>query len=149
MRLVLEVISGPHSGQKITARAGQVVSIGRTAKAAVAIEDTFLPSQHFAIECVGGGCGVRDLGSRNGTKLNDERITRAVLHEGDRIHAGQTDFLVHVEFDSVELDPSQSGQLEPTIPPKSPPASSHSRWWAAQTIRRLPVSFAVSEAPAG
>ena len=123
MRLILEVISGPHAGQRIIARAGQVVSIGRTPKAAVVIEDTFLSGQHFAIECVGGACGVRDLGSTNGTLLNDKRVTLAVLHDGYRIHAGRTDFLVHIELDSIESDPSLSSQLEPTIPPKSPPDS--------------------------
>ncbi|HKR11878.1 MAG TPA: DUF4123 domain-containing protein [Pyrinomonadaceae bacterium] len=117
MRLILEVISGPHKGQKIIAQAGQVVGIGRTSKAAVAMEDTFMSGQHFAIECVGGACGVRDLDSRNGTKLNDERITRAVVRDGDRIHAGQTDFLVHIELDDMEFDFSQFNKLQPTIPP--------------------------------
>jgi pSer/pThr/pTyr-binding forkhead associated (FHA) protein len=123
MRLILEVLTGPKAGEKITAQAGQVVRIGRTAKAAVAIDDTFMSGQHFAIECVGGACGVRDLESRNGTQLNDERITRAVLRDGDRIHAGKTDFLVHIELDEVESDPAQSSQLKATLPPTLPPAS--------------------------
>lgn len=121
MRLILEVKSGPKAGQKITAQAGQVVRIGRTSKAAVAMEDTFMSGQHFAIECVGGACGVRDLGSRNGTKLNDEKVTRAVLHNGDRIHAGQTEFLVHIERDEAEIDPSLASQLKATLAPTLPP----------------------------
>lgn len=120
MQLTLEVISGPKAGQKIVAQAGQVVRIGRTSKAAVAMEDTFMSGEHFAIECVGGACGVRDLDSRNGTKLNDEKITRAVLHNGDRIHAGQTEFLVHVEADEGPPDQSES-LLKPTLPPMLPP----------------------------
>jgi pSer/pThr/pTyr-binding forkhead associated (FHA) protein len=121
MRLILEVMSGPKAGQRIAAQAGQVVRIGRTSKAAVAMEDTFMSGQHFAIECVGGACGVRDLESTNGTKLNDKKITRAVLHEGDKIHAGQTEFLVHIELDETLTDSAPPGELKVTLPPTLPP----------------------------
>ena len=116
MRLILEIMSGPKTGQKIVAQAGQTVRIGRTSKAGVAIEDTFMSSQHFAIECVGGGCGLRDLGSRNGTKLNGKKVANAVLQNGDRIHAGQTEFVVHVEEEDSppELTPNE---LKPTLAP--------------------------------
>jgi hypothetical protein len=133
MRLTLEVISGPKAGQKIVAQAGQVVRIGRTSKAAVAMEDTFMSGEHFAIECVGGACGVRDLDSRNGTKLNDEKITRAVLHDGDRIHAGQTDFVAHVEADEGPPDQSES-LLKATLPPMLPPTRSEKAVLSGQPI---------------
>lgn len=117
MRLVLEVISGPKAGQKIIAEAGESVTIGRTNKSNVELEDTFMSGQHFAIECVGGACGVRDLKSRNGTRLNGSPVKVAVLRDGDKISAGQTDFVVRVEAD--ESAPEQGPtQLNVTIPPK-------------------------------
>ncbi|HXQ73312.1 MAG TPA: DUF4123 domain-containing protein [Pyrinomonadaceae bacterium] len=117
MRLVLEVISGPNTGQRIIAQAGETVSIGRTPKAAVALEDTFMSGEHFTIECVGGACGVRDLKSRNGTKVNGVRVNIAVLHDGDTIHAGQTEFAVHVETGEHEATQLPESQLKATLPP--------------------------------
>src|SRR5215216_2156531 len=116
MRLVLEVTSGPKTGQKIIAQAGESVSIGRTNKADVELQDIFMSGQHFAIECVAGACGVRDLKSRNGTKVNGEPVKVAVLSEGDKISAGQTDFVVHIEVDDSAADQGPT-QLIDTIPP--------------------------------
>lgn len=43
---------------------------------------------HFAVER-GEGLVVEDLGSSNGTFVNNERIRRAVLHEGDVVRCGE------------------------------------------------------------
>jgi pSer/pThr/pTyr-binding forkhead associated (FHA) protein len=118
MRLVLEVISGPNTGQKIIAQAGESVTIGRTRQAQVNLEDTFMSGQHFAIECMGGACGVRDLKSRNGTRVNGVPVKVAVLNDGDKINAGQTDFMVRIDADD---SPDQAlTQLNATLPPSQP-----------------------------
>lgn len=120
MRLILEIISGPKTGQRIEARAGQVVHIGRTTSADVPIGDSFMSGRHFAVECKGNACSVRDLGSRNGTQVNGEKVPSAVLREGDKIHAGQTDFVVHVETGDSSLDRLPPSQLNVTMPPTGP-----------------------------
>jgi pSer/pThr/pTyr-binding forkhead associated (FHA) protein len=97
MRVTLEAIAGPVQGKQIIAEMGQIVSVGRTKKANVALGDTFLSGVHFAIECRKGDCYVRDLKSRNGTKLNGKLITEAVLKDGDRLNAGHTEFVVRLE----------------------------------------------------
>src|SRR2546425_10401232 len=97
MRLVLEIISGPLQGKKIEAKAGETVSIGRTPKASNPVADNFMSGAHFAVECDANGCRLRDLNSRNGTKLNGELVTEAVLKDGDRVYAGRTDFVVRIE----------------------------------------------------
>jgi pSer/pThr/pTyr-binding forkhead associated (FHA) protein len=119
MRLVLEIISGPNTGQKIIAQAGESVTIGRTPKAQVELEDTFMSGQHFAIECMGGACGVRDLKSRNGTRVNGAPVKIAVLNDGDKISAGQTDFMVHIDADDSSGDQAPT-QLNVTLPPSQP-----------------------------
>src|SRR5947208_1288786 len=97
MLLTLEVISGPLRGKKIEAKIGETVSIGRTPKASNPIADNFMSGAHFAVECGADGCRLRDLNSRNGTKLNGELVTEAVLKNGDQIHAGRTKFVVRIE----------------------------------------------------
>lgn len=97
MKLVLEVTSGPLQGKQFEARDGETVSVGRTRKATVPVADNFLSGVHFAVECNAQGCRLKDLASRNGTKLNGELVTGAPLKDGDQIHAGRTDFVVHIE----------------------------------------------------
>ena len=118
MRLVLEVTSGPFQGKQIETKVGEVISVGRSPKANVVLVDTFMSGAHFAVECDSQGCRLRDLTSRNGTKLNGELITDAALKDGDRVHAGRTDFIVR-----VATAPKGSVAPEPT-PSRPAPAAS-------------------------
>src|SRR5262245_31014774 len=98
MRVVLEVHSGPTAGKKIWLRPGQALEVGRTELAEFVIaQDGQISSRHFALELDSQACRVRDLDSSNGTLLNGKRITEAIVKDGDRIFAGQTTFLVHIE----------------------------------------------------
>ena len=60
-------------------------------------EDSALSRDHFLIEISPPRCEIRDLGSTNGTFVNDERVERVKLRSGDRIAAGQSVFQVRVE----------------------------------------------------
>jgi pSer/pThr/pTyr-binding forkhead associated (FHA) protein len=110
MRLILEVIEGPFQGKQIEAKVGQTVRIGRTPKADVAMDDSFLSGEHFAIDCDLNGCRIRDLNSRNGTQLNGQMITEASLNDGDQVHAGKTDFKVQIEDNVTTVKVSPADQ---------------------------------------
>ncbi len=72
----------PDSGQ---------VTIGRGDLADMVIKDAYASRVHCAVEGNEGRFFVSDLGSGNGTKLNDETIAaKTELKEGDRITIGQT-----------------------------------------------------------
>ena len=60
-------------------------------------EDSALSRDHFMIEAAPPICQIRDLGSTNGTYLNDKRIERARVSSGDQITAGQSVFRVRFE----------------------------------------------------
>ncbi len=84
-------------------------------------EDSALSRDHFLIEVHPPRCELRDLGSTNGTFVNDEKVERIRLQAGDRIAAGQSIFLVRFEapeevsgavtvsnhMNTVALDPSR------------------------------------------
>src|SRR5258705_6507891 len=97
MRLILEVISGPFQGKRIQAEVGQIVRIGRTTKADIALEDSFMSGEHFSIQCNFRSCQLKDLNSRNGTQVNGETVVEASLNDGDQVHAGRTNFIVKIE----------------------------------------------------
>jgi pSer/pThr/pTyr-binding forkhead associated (FHA) protein len=103
--LVLEVISGPHQGQRIEVEPGSAVKIGRTIKADITLQDTFMSGEHFAVECNKDICKILDLKSTNGTSLNGKRIKAEQLNDGDQIHAGRTDFVVRMEPQSHGISP--------------------------------------------
>jgi hypothetical protein len=53
---------------------------------------------HFALSTDEQGCYVEDLGSSNGTFVGGQQIdAKVAVHDGERIQAGDTQFVVHVE----------------------------------------------------
>ena len=99
MVVILEAVSGPVLGRRIEVRGGSIVRIGRTGKSDYPIaEDGYLSGLHFAVECDGTQCRVRDLGSSNGTFVNGSRVTEQVVQEGDSVVAGGSTFVIHVDL---------------------------------------------------
>jgi serine/threonine protein kinase len=65
--------------------------IGRDSdQAQVVVPDSRASRAHCRISQEGSGLAVEDLGSRNGTWLNGERITRMPFRPGDRLRVGGT-----------------------------------------------------------
>jgi pSer/pThr/pTyr-binding forkhead associated (FHA) protein len=115
MLVILEATAGPVTGRKIEIRAGSILRIGRTPKSDYAIgEDSYLSSLHFAVECDGAQCRVRDLGSSNGTFVNGERVTEILVREGDSVMAGGSTFAIHVDA-SAGAAPTPSARTS-TVP---------------------------------
>jgi pSer/pThr/pTyr-binding forkhead associated (FHA) protein len=99
MVVILEAVSGPVLGKRIEVRGGSIVRVGRTGKSDYPIaEDGYLSGLHFAVECDGTQCRIRDLGSSNGTFVNGSRITEHVVQEGDSVVAGGSTFVIHVDL---------------------------------------------------
>jgi len=68
---------------------GRVV-IGRSAACAVRVEDGRVSRRHAEVSRQGDAFVVKDLGSRNGTRLNGRPVTSARLAYGDEIGVGNT-----------------------------------------------------------
>ncbi|HYP53376.1 MAG TPA: DUF4123 domain-containing protein, partial [Pyrinomonadaceae bacterium] len=104
---------------------GQVVRFGRTPQADVATGDTFMSRVHFAVECGAEVCRIQDLNSRNGTLINGADLSSAVLRDGDRIFAGQTDFVARVEgapaVSSQHMTTPQTAATVPDVAALMPP----------------------------
>src|SRR5215471_12695048 len=108
MRLVLEIVSGSNRGKQIRVEAGETVRVGRARPAEVPLGDTFMSGLHFALQCDTRSCRVRDLNSRNGTKVNGELIIEAPLRDGDQVFAGRTNFSVRLESTKTSVSKSLS-----------------------------------------
>jgi sulfite reductase alpha subunit-like flavoprotein/cytochrome b involved in lipid metabolism len=64
------------------------VTLGRALTNTVVLDDPAVSRRHALIERVDGHLVLTDLGSGNGTYVNDERITRTPLRLGDRLQIG-------------------------------------------------------------
>lgn len=78
------------SGERHALKTG-TTTFGRDESADITIDDRGLSRIHFEIAFDGQIAAIRDLGSTNGTFVDDMRITELVLHSGSRISAGRTE----------------------------------------------------------
>ena len=98
MRVILDVLQGPREGRSFVLDRHDTFIVGRSRFVHCPMpEDSALSRDHFLIEISPPRCELRDLGSTNGTFVNDRQVERARLRSGDRIAAGQSVFLVRVE----------------------------------------------------
>ncbi|MGI6629628.1 MAG: FHA domain-containing protein [Bacillota bacterium] len=68
--------------------------IGRSPKNEIVLNDPYISGIHARIWEAGGVYFMEDLGSKNGSYLNGERISGPfTLRNGDRISLGQVEFL--------------------------------------------------------
>lgn len=97
-------VKSPRGVERLDLEAGVAVSIGRSRENVLRNEaDDSMSRQHCLIEPASRGWAVRDLGSRNGTRVNGQRITTPTsLASGDVIKAGR------LEIRFVEPEASQA-----------------------------------------
>ena len=88
--LILEVVEGQQAGRQVPL--GQVVDIGREPGLPLALEeDTQASRRHARITAQNGQAVVEDLGSTNGTYVNEQPIyAPRSLNPGDKIRVGVT-----------------------------------------------------------
>jgi len=95
-RLVVERAPGHEAGM-IYDLDGDLV-LGRGDHAAIRLEDPFASSRHARVYEQGASIVVEDLGSTNGTYLNEELLqTPRPLHPGDRVRIGDSEFTFEVD----------------------------------------------------
>jgi pSer/pThr/pTyr-binding forkhead associated (FHA) protein len=67
------------------------VTVGRAPECELRVDDTYASSQHARIFGKNGSWYVEDLGSTNGTFVNEQKLAApAMLQPGDRIRVGAT-----------------------------------------------------------
>src|ERR1035437_4041711 len=84
------LIQCPDGQMKTVPLTGERLSIGRSSAGELCFpEDAGLSRQHFAFEPEGESWTVEDLGSKNGTFVNNIPLkAKLILKPGDRVTAG-------------------------------------------------------------
>ena len=69
---------------------GRLFTIGRAATSNIVLSDGSVSNRHAYITCESGELILRDLGSTNGTEVNEEAIREVALRHGDAVKIGVT-----------------------------------------------------------
>jgi len=86
----LVVTGGPLTGTTIPLTTSSIL-IGRAPSCTLVLDDDYSSSRHARIFPQHGGWFVEDLGSTNGTYVDDQRISQVVpLGPGTRVRIGQS-----------------------------------------------------------
>ena len=82
------------------------IRIGRDPECEICLDNAGISRHHARIERTPGGYVVEDLGSANGTFLNDQPVRREFLGHDDVVQIGKFALWVGVETDRRERDSS-------------------------------------------
>jgi diguanylate cyclase (GGDEF)-like protein len=80
-------MEGPEAG-RVYQLSQCVVTFGRSADSDIAIEDSGVSRHHACVGVFGQSVYVEDMGSENGTYVNEKRVRRAQLQSGDLVQLG-------------------------------------------------------------
>jgi predicted component of type VI protein secretion system len=122
MELKLIVLAGAKHGLEIPLKKDKFL-IGRAKECSLRAGSEAISRRHCAIVRTDGKWTVRDLGSRNGTYVNDTRIAEEVpLAAGDELRVGPLKFHVASIAAAKPTAPATGAPTaEPTKPRKQPP----------------------------
>lgn len=139
--------AGPHVG-KVYEITQSELTIGRDVSNHLVINDPEVSRKHARLYTQLGGYIIEDLGSTNGTFVNNQRLLGPhTLRHGDQVGLGET---ISLEYQALSFDPdvtlmssaaAAAGTPRPretvVIPPEAPPASP----------RTVPEPYAAAPAP--
>src|SRR4051794_8351041 len=124
--LELHVTGGPDAGRTVPLAQGSHL-VGRGSEATVALDDPDVSRRHVEVQVGGGTVAVADLGSTNGSHLDDEQLTTEARPwpTGAILHIGATALTVTGPSGSAVAVEGVAGgrlQLRPVPRIRTPPS---------------------------
>jgi hypothetical protein len=103
-----------------------VFRIGRDTEADLCLDDKLVSRRHAELEVIEDGLELRDLGSRNGTRLNGKPLQgRRLLRVGDEVKIGAATLIVDGPQQPSDKKPSKNLAL--AAAPQEPPTGEQPR----------------------
>ncbi|HTG45119.1 MAG TPA: FHA domain-containing protein [Verrucomicrobiae bacterium] len=146
----LIIKSGSQAGREVDLNAG-VYRVGRNENNDISIPEASISSFHCELNVAEIGISVRDLGSTNGTFINEKQIAKGMLHSGDTLKLGEIQ--IGVEMPEVNIGipdiPFEEAVSAAFLEDGTPACFNHrevaaryrcsrcENWWCAECVRNL------------
>jgi pSer/pThr/pTyr-binding forkhead associated (FHA) protein len=108
--LVLFKKNGSH---RVFALPSNVTVVGRRDDCDLCVPLADVSRRHCQLNCSDGVLSIRDLGSRNGTYVNGERVEEVSVRPGDYLRIGPLTFMVQIDGEPKEIAPPQQAKPSP------------------------------------
>ena len=107
------------SGRELITLSGERVTVGKASTNLVSLNhDSTVSRVHAVLENLGFAWSIRDVGSRNGTYLNGEKISaERVLRSGDELRVGKSRL---VFWEVKEADETTANEATISVEPTQP-----------------------------
>lgn len=116
----LILVSGPRAGTSFTLEAELTNHLGRGTDCEVSVSDPNCSRVHAQIVRQQDGWWLRDLESRNGSYLNDQRTEHGRLRDGDQLRFGETVFTFHLTNEPPTLTAARTNSKAKMVVQESP-----------------------------
>ncbi len=103
------------------------IGIGRSPDNDLPVDNLAVSNYHARVYFEGGRLVVEDLDSLNGTFVNDLRVERATLHDGDSIHIGKHRIKVDATGDARTTNQRDHGARHQSAPRHASASRRHGR----------------------
>lgn len=139
-KYVLRGVSGVTFGKIFPLQNSAV--IGRQSECEISIPSEEVSRRHAELKVTPDGIMVEDLGSSNGTYINDRRITRHLMKAGDELRLDTIRFLLLAPGQEMGQGMRSDAPVAaaPTATPKSSAASRTGLMWAIVAVAVLSLS---------
>lgn len=105
------------SGFSFVPLEGKEIAVGSGSENTIVVDEPTVSQLHAVIERIAGGWTVRDLGSRNGTFVNGQRITGSyALRDGDEMRVGDTSLTYHTP--RIDRPSTRAAEPPPDLTPR-------------------------------
>jgi hypothetical protein len=112
----LEIITGKEKGRRVDLAGKKTVVFGRDLGCEVQLTDLLSSRRHFRVVFEDGAYYVEDMGSSNGTLLNEKEVKKSPLTGGDEIRIGET---------IIQFRDNKSSSRTPSAGAASAPGGNH------------------------
>jgi hypothetical protein len=113
------VLSGKRKGEDVIIPRGSA-TMGRTRDADLVVKDKSISRIHARFDYDGRSYMVRDLGSKNGLRVNGRKVSEFTLHSGDMLYLGNIKMKFIDPTEMAEPPPPQGGSNFPLPAPPAP-----------------------------